>query len=127
MSPFIPNTDNDRRQMLKRIGVKEYEDLLAPVPKSARLKSPLKMPPALSEIDLMREVDLIARENKPLVCFAGGGVYDHFIPAAVNTIISRPEFMTAYTPYQAEVSQGLLQVIYEFQTHICRLTGMEVA
>jgi glycine dehydrogenase subunit 1 len=125
--PYIPNTDNDRRAMLQTIKVKDFEELLGAIPAQLRLNRPLDIP-ALSEMELLREIEGLSRDNREgLVCFAGGGVYDHFIPAAVGTIISRPEFMTAYTPYQPEVSQGTLQVIYEFQTHICRLTGMDVA
>jgi glycine cleavage system P protein (glycine dehydrogenase) subunit 1 len=125
--PYIPNTETDRAAMLKRIGVEHFEELLENVPQGARIKSPLELPAALSEPELEAEFASIAGENTPLVCFAGAGIYDHYLPAAVKSIISRPEFMTAYTPYQAEVAQGTLQVIYEFQTHICRLTGMEVA
>jgi glycine dehydrogenase subunit 1 len=124
---YIPNTDRDRQEMLGRIGVKRFEDLLEAIPADCRLRRPLDIP-AVSELELLAEIERLADDNRgPLVSFAGGGVYDHFIPAAVAAIISRPEFVTAYTPYQAEVSQGTLQVIYEFQTHICRLTGMEVA
>ena len=124
---YIPNTDDDRREMLARIGVKALEDLFDGIPHELRLKRPLNIP-ALSELELLNEIQTLASHNREgLSCFAGGGVYDHFIPAALDTIVSRPEFMTAYTPYQAEVAQGTLQVIYEFQTHICRLTGMEVA
>lgn len=113
--------------MLERIGVSSFDDLIDVIPKGLRLNRPLDIP-QLSEQELLAEIQELARRDREgLACFAGGGVYDHFIPAAVNTIISRPEFMTAYTPYQAEVAQGTLQVIYEFQTHICRLTGMEVA
>lgn len=126
--PYIPNTDDDRHRMLARIGVKNIDDLFEPIPEKLRLKSPLKLPGALPELELLREIEQISRLNKSgLTIFAGGGVYDHFIPSVVDTIVSRPEFVTAYTPYQAEVSQGTLQVIYEFQTHICRLTGMDVA
>ncbi len=125
--PYIPNTDDDRRKMLARIGVSKLEDLFEAIPSELRLNRPLNIP-ALNEMDLLREIRKLSREDREgLVCFAGGGVYDHFIPAAVDAVISRPEFMTAYTPYQAEVAQGTLQVTYEFQTHICRLTGMEVA
>ena len=125
---YIPNTDDDRRKMLDKVGVKNFDDLLAPVPENVRLKKPLDMPGPVSEMELLREIDQISRKNTTgLISFAGGGVYDHFIPSAVERIISRPEFMTAYTPYQAEVAQGTLQVIYEFQTHICRLTGLDVA
>ena len=125
--PYIPNTDDDRRKMLERIGVGDVEDLFSVIPDDLRLKRPLDIE-ASPEMELVEQATKMSAKNlQGLVCFAGGGVYDHFIPAAVGSIISRPEFMTAYTPYQAEVSQGTLQVIYEFQTHICRLTGMDVA
>ena len=126
--PYIPNTDENRREMLNKIGLREIQDLFSPVPENLRLKKALNLPAALSEMELLREIEQISkRNNSGLTIFAGGGVYDHFIPAAVDTIVSRPEFMTAYTPYQAEVSQGTLQAIYEFQTCICHLTGMDVA
>ncbi len=125
--PYIPNTDDDRRRMLDKIGVKQFEELLAPLPEELRLKRPLNIP-SLSEMELLTDIEAMSLENKAgLTSFAGGGVYDHFIPSAVAPILNRPEFMTAYTPYQAEVAQGTLQIIYEFQTHICRLTGMDVA
>ncbi|MFQ5606529.1 MAG: aminomethyl-transferring glycine dehydrogenase subunit GcvPA [Candidatus Zixiibacteriota bacterium] len=124
---YIPNTDDDRARMLRKIGVDSFERLLETIPPEARNTESLGLPAALSEPDLIREFSERADENRRLVCFAGGGVYDHFIPSAVTSILSRPEFMTAYTPYQPEVSQGTLQVIYEFQSHICRLTGMQVA
>lgn len=125
--PYLPNTDDDRRAMLKKIGVDNFEELLSNIPDEVRLNRPLDIP-AVSEMELMAELEQLSQSSSiKLINFAGGGLYDHFIPAAVGAIISRPEFMTAYTPYQAEVSQGTLQVIYEFQTHICRLTGMEVA
>jgi len=125
--PYIPNTDDDRRKMFDKIGVKNFDELIDNIPEKLRVKGDLDIP-ALPEMELLNEIEGLARRNRTdQVCFAGGGVYDHFIPAAVGTIISRPEFVTAYTPYQAEVSQGTLQVIYEFQSHICRLTGMEIA
>jgi glycine dehydrogenase subunit 1 len=125
--PYVPNTDDDQKRMLKAIGVSKIGDLFADIPQALRLNRDLNIP-ALPEMELLTEIEALSRENREgLTCFAGGGVYDHFIPAAVNTIISRPEFVTSYTPYQAEVAQGTLQVIYEFQTHICRLTGMDIA
>ncbi len=126
--PFIPNTDNDRRIMMEKIGIADFEDLLAPIPENLRLRDPIKLPAPLPEMELLREIKAISLKNKfDMVNFAGGGVYDHFIPAALENLLSRPEFVTAYTPYQAEVAQGTLQVTYEFQTCICRLTGMDVA
>ncbi len=114
--------------MLDKLGLQDIADLFTPIPENLRLKKSLNLPPALSEMELLQEIEQISKKNKSdLIIFAGGGVYDHFIPSAVDSIISRPEFMTAYTPYQAEVAQGTLQAIYEFQTCICRLTGMDVA
>lgn len=125
--PYIPSTDNDRQAMLKKIGVENFESLLKGIPSALRFDRKLNIP-ALSELELLAEMKTLSEtSNGGMVCFAGGGVYDHFIPAAVGSIVSRPEFATAYTPYQPEVSQGTLQVIYEFQTHICRLTGMDIA
>ncbi|HUV30970.1 MAG TPA: aminomethyl-transferring glycine dehydrogenase subunit GcvPA [Acidobacteriota bacterium] len=125
--PYVSNTGDDRRRMLKTIGVDSFESLLDTVPEKLRLNRPLDIP-AMSEPALLADIErLSSRNQQGLTCFAGGGVYDHFIPSALTALLGRPEFMTAYTPYQAEVAQGTLQVIYEFQTHICRLTGMEVA
>ena len=128
--PYIANTDSERRAMLARIGVGTFEELIAAIPAKLRLKGPLRLKRPLSELEMTR---LIADRTCKNICvqsansFLGAGVYDHFIPAAVDTIVSRPEFFSAYTPYQAEVSQGTLQFIYEYQTMICELTGMEIA
>jgi glycine dehydrogenase subunit 1 len=125
--PFVPNTDDDRRRMFERIGVDSFEELINYIPDDLRLNRSLEIP-ALSEMELLADIERMSRDNRRgLVCFAGGGVYDHFVPSALTSLLSRPEFVTAYTPYQAEVAQGTLQVIYEFQSHICRLTGMDVA
>lgn len=102
-------------------------DLFADIPESVRLKTPLKLPPPLSEIELLDEMRALAEKNNPADNFLGGGIYNHFIPSAVKALISRGEFYTAYTPYQPEASQGTLQAIYEYQTMLCSLTGMEVA
>lgn len=116
--------------MLERLGLSRMEDLWKDLPEEKVLKAPLDLPAGLSELDVMELLKRRAGENADpggLVSFLGGGVYDHFIPAVVPWVISRPEFATAYTPYQAEVSQGTLESIYEFQTLICELTGMDVA
>lgn len=127
---FISNTDDDRREMLKSIGVRDFEDLLANIPPEIRLKDGISLPPPLSEFEVLNELHSLARKNRDsseMISFLGGGAYDHFIPSAIGAILSRPEFYTSYTPYQAEVSQGTLQAIYEYQTMICHLTGMDVA
>ena len=115
--------------MLHDIGVEKFEDLLEPVPEKFRLKEKLQLPEPLSEFELIREFEEFAGRNKgaELACFLGAGAYDHFIPAAIDHILLRSEFYTAYTPYQAEVSQGTLQAIFEYQTMIARLTGMDMA
>ena len=127
---FTPHTAADRMAMLERIGVASVEQLFSGIPAEIRLNRPLALPEPLSEPEAVAELKRLAEENvgaDRLACFAGAGAYDHYIPAIVDTVISRPEFYTAYTPYQAEVSQGTLQAIYEFQSLVCRLYGMEVA
>src|SRR5579872_696324 len=115
--------------MLRAVGVSSVEELFANIPPELRLNRPLNVPPAQSEIDLTRHVQALAARNRAddTVCFLGGGSYDHFIPAVVDTVAGRGEFYTAYTPYQAEASQGSLQAFFEFQTLICQLTGLDVA
>jgi glycine dehydrogenase subunit 1 len=116
--------------MLERIGAASIEELFSGIPASIRLDGPLNLPEPLSEPEAVAELSKLAAKNAgtgQLACFAGAGAYDHYIPAIVDTIISRSEFYTAYTPYQAEVSQGTLQAIYEFQSLVCRLYGMEAA
>ncbi|NQS96998.1 MAG: aminomethyl-transferring glycine dehydrogenase subunit GcvPA [candidate division Zixibacteria bacterium] len=125
--PFIPHTKEDIRVMLETIGASDIEDLLAGIPSAVRLKEPLNLPLRMSELEVIDELRRLADMNRVMTCFAGGGVYDHFRPAALDAIISRPEFYTAYTPYQPEVSQGTLQAIWEYQSLICELTDMEVA
>src|SRR5947209_354804 len=126
---YLPNTDAERRSMLDAVGARRIEDLFSSVP--AQLLDPrLDLPPALSEQELVADLERLAARNRPLSAwesFLGAGVYRRFIPAIVKATISRPEFYTAYTPYQAEASQGTLQTIFEFQTSICALTGMDVA
>ena len=127
---YLPNTDADRRDMLEAVGAGAFEDLLADIPEALRVKSGLNLPPPLSEFEAMRHLSGLARRNgsaDEYVCFLGGGSYDHYVPSIVGEIASRSEFYTAYTPYQAEISQGTLQSIYEFQSLIARLTGMEIS
>lgn len=124
---YVLNTPDDQRAMLDRIGTPSVEALFQQIPEAIRLKRPLNVPPALSEIELTQHVQQLAARNQPAVCFLGGGSYDHFIPALVDAVAGRSEFYTAYTPYQAEASQGSLQAFFEFQTLICQLTGLDVA
>lgn len=129
MSRFIPNRREQREIMFREIGVETFDELLEPVPEKFRLTGKLDLPEPLSELELTGEFEELASKNTgaELACFAGGGAYDHFVPAAVDHILLRSEFYTAYTPYQAEVSQGTLQAIFEYQTMMARLTGMEMA
>jgi glycine dehydrogenase subunit 1 len=124
---YTPHTDADKALMLERIGVKSVEELFSGIPADIRVKGRLNLPEPLSEMEVLAELGRIAATNKDLICFAGAGAYDHYSPAIIDTIVSRPEFYTAYTPYQAEVSQGTLQAIYEFQSLVCRLLDMETA
>ena len=122
---YIANTSSQQEAMLGKIGKKRVADLFETVPKAVRLDRSLRVPPALSEMELTSLVAKLAGRNRhpgDLACFMGAGAYDHFIPAVVDTLSSRGEFVTAYTPYQAEASQGSLQVFFEFQTLICQLS-----
>lgn len=125
---FIPHTDAERKEMLKAIGVSKIEDLFQDIPQKVRFPK-LNLPPALSEMEAFEQIQGFADANEStheLMCFLGAGAYNHYIPAAVDAIISRGEFATAYTPYQPEVSQGTLQSIFEYQSVMAFLTGMEV-
>ena len=125
MKNFIAHTDDIRNKMLEEISCSSMEDLFKQVP--IKLKD-FNIANPLSELETQREIKAIARKNKTeYSTFMGGGVYNKFIPAAVNYVAQRFEFLTAYTPYQPEISQGTLQVIYEYQTMIARLTGMDIA
>lgn len=127
---YVTNTPENQQAMLAKIGVSSVSDLFRQVPAELRLNRPLRVPDALSEMELTGMVQKLAAKNRPAdeaICFLGGGAYDHFIPAVVDAIASRSEYYTAYTPYQAEASQGSLQAFFEFQTLICQLTGMDVA
>ena len=127
--PYIPNTDQDRHAMLDRIGVRNLDELFADVPAGFRIDG-LGLPSALPELDLTREMAGLAAQNvvaaNGVASFLGGGAYRHFIPSTVGHIISRSEYYTAYTPYQPEISQGTLQTMFELQSMICELTGMDV-
>lgn len=126
---FIPNTDADRAAMLQTIGVSSVKDLFVDIPADA-LDPKITLPPAMSELDLMRELHTMAAKNANVnehASFLGAGAYHHFIPATVPHLVFRSEFYTAYTPYQAEISQGTLQTIFEYQSMICALTGMDTA
>jgi glycine dehydrogenase subunit 1 len=127
---FTPHTQEDVRQMLETMGIASTEELFSGIPDALRLKRPLDLPAPVPEAQILRELERLAAANATPathISFLGGGTYRHFTPAAVDYLVSRGEFATAYTPYQAEISQGTLQAIFEFQTLICQLTGMEAA
>src|SRR3990170_5603362 len=116
--------------MLNAIGIASVEGLFKSIPDSLKIKKPLNLPPALSEQELINELTGLSRKNAAVgeyVSFLGAGAYHHYIPSLVNHLISRSEFYTAYTPYQPEISQGTLQAIFEYQTLICQLTGIDAA
>ncbi len=127
---YTPHSDADVRALLDAVGADSVEELFAEIPEEVRFRGELRLPAGISEVELMAELTRLAEADCPasrLVSFLGAGVYDHYVPAIVDTIVSRGEFLTAYTPYQPERSQGVLQSIFEYQTAICELTGMEVS
>lgn len=127
---YLPMTEKDQQEMLEAIGVSKIDDLFQDIPEAVRFQGEYKVKPAKSEVELTKELSALAAKNddtKTYTSFLGAGVYDHYVPVIVDHVLSRSEFYTAYTPYQPEISQGELQAIFEFQTMICELTGMDVA
>ncbi len=129
MYPYIANTPKDEKEMLKRIGVESIDELFADIPKDLRLNRELDLKTAMTEAEVTRHMNELGKKNctNEYVSFVGGGVYDRHIPSVVDHVISRSEFYTAYTPYQPEISQGTLQVIFEYQSLITNLTGLDVS
>jgi glycine dehydrogenase subunit 1 len=130
MNRYIPATAEDRRRMLDFIGAGSVDDLFSGIPEQVRQKRPSDLPKTLSEPEMLRDLRTLSGKNlnaDNAVCFLGAGVYDHFIPSVVDSMISRGEFTTSYTPYQPEVAQGTLQAIFQYQTMVCELTGMEIS
>jgi len=127
---YVPHSEADLRAMLAAVRAGSIEELFADIPEDVRRREPLALPAGLSELEVLDELRRLAAADTPasaLVSFLGAGIYDHYVPAIVDAIVSRGEFLTAYTPYQPERSQGVLQSIFEFQTAICELTGMDVS
>jgi glycine dehydrogenase subunit 1 len=125
---YLSLTDADREEMLAAIGVASVEELFRDIPEGVRFRRELEIAPALTEVELQRHLEELAAKNVvDEVCFLGAGIYDHHVPAVVDAVLQRGEFLTAYTPYQPEMSQGVLQAIFEYQTAICELTGMDVS
>lgn len=127
---YIPNTDTDRAEMLSAIGVETLDDLFTPIPKHLQYNQELNIPPRMDQITLAKHLGKLASKNvnaEAFPCFLGAGIYDHYVPPTVAAITGRSEFYTSYTPYQPEMSQGMLQSIFEFQTLLCQLLAMDVA
>jgi glycine dehydrogenase subunit 1 len=127
---FAPHTDGDIREMLAACGLSSLDDLFGHLPQGVTLKRDLEVPEGISEMELVAEMRRLASRNRSaadLVCFAGGGAYDHYVPSVVWALAGRSELYTSYTPYQPELSQGILQILFEYQSMICELTGLEVS
>lgn len=124
---YFPHTDGDIKEMLHTVGIDSLDALYAEVPDEIRFNGDYNLPEAMSEIEVRAFFEKLGKENRQLVCFAGAGVYDHYCPAIVNHIVQRSEYLTSYTPYQAEISQGTLHYIFEYQSMMAELTGMDVS
>ncbi|MEE1287728.1 MAG: glycine dehydrogenase, partial [Bacteroidaceae bacterium] len=124
---YFPHTTNDLQEMLKVVGVSSLEELYSEVPEELKFNKELALPSAMSEIEVRRVIGSLEQSNEQLISFAGAGVYDHYTPSVVPYIASRSEFSTSYTPYQAEISQGTLQYIFEYQSMMADLTGMDIS
>jgi glycine dehydrogenase subunit 1 len=127
---FAPHTDDDVREMLGALGAGSLDDLFSQIPPSVRLDRPLDIPEGVSEMEILADMKALAGRNRSaedLVCFAGAGAYDHYVPSVVWSLAARSEFYTSYTPYQPELSQGVLQALFEYQSMICEITGLEVS
>src|SRR5436190_8088699 len=127
---YAPHTEQDLREMLSRTGDATIDDLFSTIPVPVRLEGGLDLPAGISEMETVDRLKELAGRNhsaEDLVCFAGAGAYDHYVPSAVWALAGRSELMTSYTPYQPELSQGVLQLLFEYQSMICELTGMEVS
>jgi len=128
MGSYVPNTEQERQDMLHEIGYQSIDDLFVHIPAEMKVKDGLNIPSGLSELEIRKALQKMASKNKIYnTIFRGAGAYKHFIPSVVNSVISKENLMTAYTPYQAEISQGILQSIFEYQTMICELTGMDAS
>src|SRR5437764_1581696 len=127
---LAPRTDDDVREMMASCGLSSVEELFAQIPPSVRLDAPLNLPDGVSEMELVSDLRSLARRNRhadDLVCFAGGGAYDHYVPSVVWALAGRSELYTSYTPYQPELSQGVLQALFEYQSMVCELTALDVS
>ena len=127
MFKYFPHTDDDLQVMLEKVGVKSLDGLFAEIPESIRFRKDYDLLPSASELEVRQAFQLLGSKNRQLTCFAGMGVYDHYTPSAIPSLLSRSEFLTSYTPYQAEISQGTLHYIFEYQSMMTELTGMDIS
>lgn len=127
MNRYIPHTEEDIKVMLDKIGMKSTDELFSDIPEDVIFKGEYDIPSAMSEVELRKHFKTLGEKNSQLTVFAGGGVYDHYSPSVIGHLLARSEFYTAYTPYQPEISQGTLQYIFEYQSMICELTGLEAS
>ena len=124
---YFPHTDADLQAMFSRVGVASFDELYAEVPEQIRFRDDYQLPSEMSELEVRQLFERLGSQNKTLTCFAGAGVYDHYLPAAIPPLLQRSEFLTSYTPYQAEISQGTLHYIFEYQSMMAELTGMDIS
>ena len=124
---YFPHTDDDLKAMLEKVGVKSLDELFAEIPESIRFRKEYDLPKSASEMEVRQAFQLLGSKNSQLTCFAGMGVYDHYTPSVIPSLLSRSEFLTSYTPYQAEISQGTLHYIFEYQSMMAELTGMDIS
>ena len=124
---YFPHTEDDLQAMLAKVGVDSLDALYAQIPESIRFQCDYQLPSAMSEMEVRRTFELLGAQNKQLTCFAGLGVYDHYTPSVIPSLLQRSEFLTSYTPYQAEISQGTLHYIFEYQSMMAELTGMDIS
>ena len=124
---YFPHTAEDLQAMLEKVGVDSLDALYSDIPEAIRFRQEYNLPEGVSEVEIRQALELLGAQNKPLTCFAGFGVYDHYTPAAIPQLLQRSEFLTSYTPYQAEISQGTLHYIFEYQSMMAELTGMDVS
>ena len=124
---YFPHTEADLKAMLERIGVKSLDELYADIPEAIRFRGDYRLPEKMSEMEVRQVFEQLGSQNKVLTCFAGAGIYDHYTPSVIPNLLQRSEFLTSYTPYQAEISQGTLHYIFEFQSVMAELTGMDIS
>ena len=124
---YFPHTETDLREMMEKVGVGTLEELYAEVPQGIRFQGDYQLPSEMSELEVRQLFEQLGSQNKQLVCFAGAGVYDHYTPSVIPNLLQRSEFLTSYTPYQAEISQGTLHYIFEYQSMMAELTGMDIS